>query len=279
MSAHPRQGAWAKVWSMETTNVQRGKLMSFIRVIYRNIGEELLVRADMDQRQMHYQSPPLYDSLCKLKPAAYCTTCRSPNKYRVFFPAASVSASLFQESLLVFVSCRLFGWSRLVWECTVFTYSWGGRVRVNPVSFGDFLKLLRLGSFPWVFNGPPYGSPSDNEQKSKLGTPQESLKLGFCFPGTPMVNLNSLDQRKAPTLLTVTSNPLALSHFVFSASLEAALTVWSPITVSFYPQSGSVWWFHCALLTLRTDCGFTFLQTSCLKKFHPRWKEAVAQYN
>lgn len=143
---------------------------------------------------MRYQSPPLYDSLCKLKPAAYYTTCRSPNKYRVFFPAAAVSTSLFQESLLVFVSCRLFGWSRLVWECAVFTYSWGGRVRVNPVSFGDFLKLLRLGSFPWVFNGPPYGSPSDNEQKSKLGTPQESLKVGFCLPGTPVVNLNSLDQ-------------------------------------------------------------------------------------
>lgn len=62
---------------------------------------------------------------------------------------------------------------------------------------------------------PPYGSPSDNEQKSKFGTPQESLKVGFCLPGTPMVNLNSLDQHKDPTLLTVTSNPLALPHFAF----------------------------------------------------------------
>lgn len=58
MSAHLRQGAWTKV--------QLGKLMSFIGVIYRNIGEELLVRADINQRQMHYQSPPLYDSSCKL---------------------------------------------------------------------------------------------------------------------------------------------------------------------------------------------------------------------
>lgn len=65
MSAHLRQGAWTKVWSMDTTKVQLGKLMSFVGVIYRNIGEELLVRADMNQRQMHYQSPP-YDSSCKL---------------------------------------------------------------------------------------------------------------------------------------------------------------------------------------------------------------------
>lgn len=52
MSAHLRQGAWTKV--------HLGKLMSSVGVIYRNIAEELLVRADMNQRQMHYQSPPLY---------------------------------------------------------------------------------------------------------------------------------------------------------------------------------------------------------------------------
>lgn len=151
----------------------------------------------------------------------------SLNQLHTAQPAGSPTsiACSFQLPRLVQVSSRnlcwslflvgFIGWSWLVWECTVFTYSWGGRVRVNPVSFGDFLKLLRLGSFPWVFNGPPYGSPSDNEQKSKFGTPQESLKVGFCLPGTPIVNLNSLDQRKDPTLLTVTSDPLALSHFVF----------------------------------------------------------------
>lgn len=97
---------------------------------------------------------------------------------------------------------------------------------MNPVSFGDFLKLLLLGSFPGVFNGPPYGSPSDNEQKSKFAIPQESLKVGFCLPGTPMVNLKSLYQRKDPHLADChIKSACSSTILLLSASLETALTV------------------------------------------------------
>lgn len=49
MSTHPRQGA---------IKVQLGEPVSFIGVIYRNMGEGLLKGAEMSQRQVRHQSLP-----------------------------------------------------------------------------------------------------------------------------------------------------------------------------------------------------------------------------
>jgi hypothetical protein len=38
--------------------VQFGELMSFIGVVYRNIGEGFLIGIDMTQWQLYHQSPP-----------------------------------------------------------------------------------------------------------------------------------------------------------------------------------------------------------------------------
>ena len=45
--------------SKVTTKVQLGKPMSFIGIIYRNMGEGLLKEAEMSQRHLHPRSPPL----------------------------------------------------------------------------------------------------------------------------------------------------------------------------------------------------------------------------
>ena len=44
--------------SKDTTKVQLGKPMSFIGIIYRNMGEGLLKEAEMSQRQVRHQSLP-----------------------------------------------------------------------------------------------------------------------------------------------------------------------------------------------------------------------------
>lgn len=44
--------------SAHTTEVLVGEPISFIGVIYRNMGEELLRGAEMCERQLHHQSPP-----------------------------------------------------------------------------------------------------------------------------------------------------------------------------------------------------------------------------
>ena len=42
----------------ETTKVQLGEPVSFIRVAYRNMGRDFLIGAEMTYRQLHHQSPP-----------------------------------------------------------------------------------------------------------------------------------------------------------------------------------------------------------------------------
>lgn len=44
--------------STDTTKVQLSEPKNFIGVTYRSMGEGLLTRAKMTQRQLHYQSPP-----------------------------------------------------------------------------------------------------------------------------------------------------------------------------------------------------------------------------
>lgn len=44
--------------STDTSKAQLGKPMSFIDIIYRSMGEGLLTRREMTQRQLHHKSPP-----------------------------------------------------------------------------------------------------------------------------------------------------------------------------------------------------------------------------
>ena len=57
--------------------------MSFIEITYRNIGEGLLIRPEMTQRQLCHQSPPtMCDSSQKLKSGAHWTDCRQLNRLK-----------------------------------------------------------------------------------------------------------------------------------------------------------------------------------------------------
>lgn len=98
---------------------------------------------------------------------------------------------------------------------------------MNPVSFGDFLKLLLLGSFHVrsKMDRLPNGSPSDNEQKSKFGIAQASLKGGFCLPGAPMVNPNSLSAQRPHLADRHIKSACSSTILLLSASLETTLTV------------------------------------------------------
>ena len=78
MSTHPRWRTHSRP-SMDTTKVQLGEPMSFIEATYRNIGQELLTRAEMTQRQLYH--PSMGDSSQSWEPTrAHCTACRQLHK-------------------------------------------------------------------------------------------------------------------------------------------------------------------------------------------------------
>lgn len=69
----------------------------------------------------------------------------------MFFPAASVSTSLFQAALLVFVSYMQFGWSLLVRGYAVFTiYILLGRENLSESSqFRGLPEAITFRELPW----------------------------------------------------------------------------------------------------------------------------------
>ena len=63
--------------SAHTTKVLLGEPISFIEVTYRNMGEGLVIGAEMTQRQLHWQSlPSVGDISEKLGTWRNCAACR-----------------------------------------------------------------------------------------------------------------------------------------------------------------------------------------------------------
>lgn len=56
-SSHPRSGTDNRPDNEDTSKVQPGESMSFIGVTFRNVGEGLLKRVQMTQRQLHHPMP------------------------------------------------------------------------------------------------------------------------------------------------------------------------------------------------------------------------------
>ena len=78
----------------DITKVQLGEPMSLVGVTYRNISEELFIRAEMIQRQMYHQSPlKTWVTLQKLETCITLHSLQATWQAGVSFPSASFQAA------------------------------------------------------------------------------------------------------------------------------------------------------------------------------------------
>lgn len=59
--------------------------VSFIGIAYRNMGKKFLIGAEMAQRQLNYQSPPIMADSSQKHTGDHYTTCRHANKLESVF--------------------------------------------------------------------------------------------------------------------------------------------------------------------------------------------------
>ena len=87
--------------STDTTKVQLGKPMSFIGVTYRTMGEGLLTRAEMTQRQVYLHSPPSawVRAHKSWDPGNTAHLADGSTGCRVSFPSEAVALNLFQAAV------------------------------------------------------------------------------------------------------------------------------------------------------------------------------------
>lgn len=113
---------------------------------YRNVGEGLLIGAEITQRQLHHKAHPnMYNSSQRSRTWSTVQSLQAAPLVRVSFPGDTVVLTLFQAASLYFFSGSWSGSNSVQLGLTegdsaVFVaYSWSERHTANPVGFRDFL--------------------------------------------------------------------------------------------------------------------------------------------
>lgn len=136
--------------------------MSFSWVIYKSVGEQLLIEAWRTQWQLHYPVSVMVNETTKL-----WITAQLADSLRDVGSVFQATHYLLQAAFLVFYGVLQLDWclmmvglsifcaTHLVWQCPQclpIIYAWGRRAPVNLSNFCDFPKLwsflfLNLSSF------------------------------------------------------------------------------------------------------------------------------------